>query len=79
MTDFANLAEYRGHGFANHLLDKMHSEAKKIGLKTRYTIARSVSHGMNITFGRLGYKFGGRLRNNTNSSGNIESIHIRYR
>lgn len=79
MTDFATLPEYRGHGFANHLLDKMHSEAKKIGLKTLYTIARSVSHGMNITFARLGYKFGGRLRNNTNISGNIESMNIWYR
>ncbi|MFH1725408.1 MAG: putative beta-lysine N-acetyltransferase, partial [Elusimicrobiota bacterium] len=40
------------------------------------TIARAVSFGMNIAFARVGYSFGGTLWNNTNISGNIESMNI---
>lgn len=79
MTDFATLPEMRGHGFALRLLYHMEPEVRKLNIKTAYTIARSVSPGMNITFAKAGYKFGGRLVNNTNISGNIESMNIWYK
>jgi len=79
MTDFATLPEWRGNKFAQHLLARMESEMKKKNIKTAYTIARAMSPGMNITFSKAGYQFGGRLKNNTNISGRIESMNVWYK
>lgn len=79
MTDFATLPEWLGNGFAAHLLEFMECEMRKRNIQTACTIARAVSAGMNITFSKLGYEFGGRLKNNTNISGQIESMNIWYR
>ncbi len=76
MTDFATLPNSRGNGLAAHLLKEMERFTKRIGIKTAYTIARAVSPGMNITFSKLGYHYGGRLINNTNIAGNIESMNV---
>ncbi|MFT6987115.1 MAG: putative beta-lysine N-acetyltransferase [Psychromonas sp.] len=79
MTDFATLPEWRGNGFAQSLLFEMENAMKKKGIKTLYTIARAMSAGMNQTFSKAGYRFGGRLKNNTNISGNIESMNVWYK
>jgi beta-lysine N6-acetyltransferase len=79
MTDFATLPEYRGRSFAVRLLKYMESQMKTHGIKTAYTIARAVSAGMNITFAKSGYHYAGRLKNNTNISGNIESMNVWYK
>jgi putative beta-lysine N-acetyltransferase len=79
MTDFATLDAWRGHGFAVHLLAEMEPAMKGRGIRTAYTIARAASAGMNITFAKLGYEYGGRLINNTNISGSIESMNVWYR
>ena len=79
MTDFATLPEWRGNGFGVHLLKRMEEEVKKQGIKIAYTIARAASPGMNITFSKLGYSFGGRLKNNTNISGKVESMNVWYK
>lgn len=79
MTDFATLPRWRGNRLAIHLLKLMEGEMRKQGIKTAYTIARAASPGMNITFSKLGYTFGGRLKNNTNISGTIESMNIWYK
>ncbi|MDD5727515.1 MAG: putative beta-lysine N-acetyltransferase [Victivallales bacterium] len=79
MTDFATLPEWRGRHLAVHLLKLMEREMYRRGIRTVYTIARAASPGMNITFSRLGYAFGGRLKNNTNISGSIESMNIWYK
>ena len=79
MTDFATLPEWRGHGFASNLLSFMEQELEKQDILTLYTIARAISLGMNMTFGKLNYNFAGRLINNTNISGNIESMNIWYK
>ncbi len=76
MTDFATLPGWRGNRLAEHLLALMESAVEKLGIKTVYTIARSASAGMNITFARAGYKFAGRLVNNTNISSGIESMNV---
>ncbi|MBN2307473.1 MAG: putative beta-lysine N-acetyltransferase [Candidatus Hydrogenedentes bacterium] len=76
MTDFATLPDWRGHGFAVHLLEAMESEMRTLGMKTAFTIARAVSPGMNITFAKSGYEYGGRLINNTDISGHIESMNV---
>jgi putative beta-lysine N-acetyltransferase len=79
MTDFATLPEYRGLGLAGFLLQEMEKAMKGRGIHTAYTIARAVSPGMNITFSRRGYIYGGTLVNNTQISGTIESMNIWYK
>jgi putative beta-lysine N-acetyltransferase len=79
MTDFATLPQMRGRGLAQRLLALMEREMRRRGLVTAYTIARALSAGMNITFSRRGYRFGGTLVNNTQISGRIESMNIWYK
>jgi hypothetical protein len=57
----------------------MEKEMQQKGIKMAYTIARAVSVGMNIVFAKLGYTYGGRLKNNTNISGEVESMNIWYK
>jgi putative beta-lysine N-acetyltransferase len=79
MTDFATQPAFRGEGFATFLLARMEEEMRRRRLPTAYTIARAVSFGMNITFARCGYRFGGTLTNNTNISGSLESMNVWYK
>ncbi|MBD3296893.1 MAG: putative beta-lysine N-acetyltransferase [Candidatus Omnitrophica bacterium] len=79
MTDFATLPEYRGRGIAGTLLSKMEEDIREEGFRTAYTIARAYSWGMNITFGKAGYQYGGTLIKNTNIAGSIESMNVWYR
>jgi putative beta-lysine N-acetyltransferase len=79
MTDFATLPEYRGNGFSVFLLSKMQEEMRQKNFHVAYTIARAVSYGMNITFSKLNYQFAGTLINNTNISGDLESMNIWYK
>lgn len=79
LTDFATLPEWRGNGLAQFLLAQMECDIKKQKIKTAYTIARAISPNMNIPFKKSGYCFCGRLRNNTNISGRIESMNVWYK
>jgi putative beta-lysine N-acetyltransferase len=79
MTDFATLPDWRGHGIACHLLQAMEKGMRERNMYMAYTIARAVSPGMNITFAKMGYEFGGQLTNNTNISGCIESMNVWYK
>jgi putative beta-lysine N-acetyltransferase len=79
MTDFATLPEWRGNSLGSHLLLRMEKEMREQGIKMAYTIARAVSVGMNVIFAKLGYAYGGRLKNNTNISGKVESMNIWYK
>lgn len=79
MTDFATVPEYRGRGFASYLLQCMENEMQMRNIRVVYTIARAVSYGINILFGKSGYSYAGTLLNNTNISGNIENMNIWYK
>ena len=79
MTDFATRKDYGGNNFSLLLLQKMEEKMWELGLQTAYTIARSLSYGMNITFARADYDFGGTLVNNTNIYGKIESMNVLYK
>lgn len=76
MTDFATLPEHLGNGIALTLLKKMEQEMINRRIITAYTIARAESAGMNVTFAKNGYKYCGTLVNNTNISGQIESMNV---
>ena len=79
MTDFATLPEQAGNNLSLHLLDRMEKAMQEQDISTAYTIARAASPAMNITFARAGYGFAGRLKNNTNISGRIESMNVWYK
>jgi len=79
MTDFATDEEHRGNGYALHLLRFLEIQAKEQGVQTAFTIARAISEGINITFSKAGYTYGGRLKNNTDISGTIESMNVWYK
>jgi putative beta-lysine N-acetyltransferase len=79
MTDFATLPDERGKALATVLLHAMEQAMPEFGIKTAYTIARAPSFGMNITFARMGYIFGGQLINNTNIAGGFEDMNVWYK
>ncbi|WP_277656943.1 putative beta-lysine N-acetyltransferase [Seleniivibrio woodruffii] len=79
MSDFATMEQYRRLGLARILNDRMEKSLLKDGIGCFYTIARSVSYGMNKTFSGCGYTFTGTLFNNTNIGGGIESMNIWYK
>jgi putative beta-lysine N-acetyltransferase len=79
MTDFATLSGHRSQGMASCLLKAMEHEMIQQGLKTAFSIARSFSPEINITFVKNGYRYGGTLGNNTNIAGRIESMNIWYK
>lgn len=79
MTDFATIPERRGYGFAVHLLKHMEKSMLEQKIYSVFTIARAASPGMNISFSKNAYHYGGRLINNTNISGRIESMNIWYK
>ena len=79
MTDFATLPECRGQNLSYHLLQKMMLCMANEGIQTAYTIARSTSFGMNKTFARQGFHFGGTLVNNTLIGDTIESMNVWYK
>lgn len=79
MTDFATLDEHRGLGLATSLLAEMEKTMPAEGIACAYTIARSCSIGMNATFARTNYEFGGKLVNNTNIAGRFESMNVWYK
>lgn len=79
MTDFAVKPSHRGRQLSKHLLVKMEKQMSAMGIKTLYTIARAKSMPMNCTFSALGYIFGGTLINNTQISGQIESMNVWFK
>ena len=79
MSDFATLEEYRRLGLAAALNEELEKSLSVDGVKCYYTIARSVSYGMNKTFAGCGYTFTGTLFNNTNIGGGIESMNVWYK
>lgn len=79
MTDFAVIPEYRGKSYSLILLDRMEKDLKELGYKKVYTLARSVSYGMNSIVSKMGYVFGGTLVNNTNIGQSIENMNLWYK
>lgn len=79
MTDFATDPKFAGNNLSLILLKEMEAEMRKRKMKTFYTIARSYSAAMNITFAKMDYKYSGTLINNTNISAKIESMNVWYK
>ena len=71
LTDFAVLHAWRRKNLASALFSEMENEMRELGMLTAYTIARTLSPGMSMTFVKAGYSFGGKLINNINIAGGI--------
>ncbi|WP_320006365.1 putative beta-lysine N-acetyltransferase [Maridesulfovibrio sp.] len=79
MTDFAVDPDYRKTGIAGALLRALESDCSDYGIKCLFTIARACSYGINSLFSKGDYEFSGRLVNNTNISGKLESMNVWYK
>lgn len=79
MTDFATHPAHRGKNLSFFLLKEMEKELAAQHYKTLFTIARSESIGMNTTFARRDYEYGGTLVNNTLIGEDIESMNVWFK
>lgn len=79
MTDFAVNPGWRGYALARRLLIRMENSLAEQDFFCLYTIARLCQPGMNKTFMKQGYIYGGTLINNTQIGGSLESMNIWYR
>ncbi|KEK24046.1 putative beta-lysine N-acetyltransferase [Bacillus gaemokensis] len=76
LTNCATLPKYRKHGFMKSLLIKLEEELQERAIFCSYTIARSLSFGMNAAFHQLGYTYTGRLANNCYIFDKLEDMNV---
>jgi putative beta-lysine N-acetyltransferase len=79
MTDFAGAPGSRGKGLAVRLLAPMEAEMAHRGIHFAFTISRSASFAINITFKRAGYQYAGALVNNPHIGGRIEIMWVWFK
>ncbi|BCB04419.1 putative beta-lysine N-acetyltransferase [Bacillus sp. KH172YL63] len=76
LTDCATRSSHRKGGNMKLLLTKLEEELLERGVFCAYTIARSLSFGMNAAFHQLGYLYRGRLANNCIIFDKMEDMNI---
>lgn len=76
LTDCATLPSHRKHGLMKILLVQLEKELIQSGIFCSYSIARSLSYGMNACFYQLGYSYTGRLTNNCNIYDKMEDMNV---
>jgi beta-lysine N6-acetyltransferase len=76
LTDCATLPDFRKHGLMKILLSKLEEELSSQGIYCAYSIARSLSYGMNAALHQLGYRYRGRLANNCYIFDKLEDMNI---
>lgn len=76
MTDFAVNPDYCKQGIAGALLRALEKDCAGSGIKCFFTIARACSFGINSLFSKGNYEYSGRLINNTNICGSLESMNV---
>jgi beta-lysine N6-acetyltransferase len=76
LTDCATLTEHRKYGLMKIILRELERELKKQGIFCAYSIARSLSFGMNAVLFQLDYKYRGRLMNNCYIYDKLENMNM---
>jgi putative beta-lysine N-acetyltransferase len=76
MTNCATLPDFRGQGLMAALLHGLEPTMADESIGCLYSLARASSFGMNLVLRRLGYKFRGRLINNSHIMGDYEDMNI---
>lgn len=76
MTDCATYPEYRGKGLVRFLLSALEEELRQQQIYCCYSLARSLSFGMNAVLQQLGYSYSGRLTRNCKIVGSFEDMSL---
>jgi beta-lysine N6-acetyltransferase len=76
LTDCATLSEHRKYGLMKIILQELEAELKRKGIFCAYSIARSLSFGMNAVLFQLGYSYRGRLMNNCFIYDKLENMNM---
>ncbi|MEH7332250.1 putative beta-lysine N-acetyltransferase [Neobacillus drentensis] len=76
LTDCATLTEHRKYGLMKLILKEIEAELKRKGIFCAYSIARSLSFGMNAVLYQLGYSYRGRLMNNCYIYDKLENMNM---
>lgn len=76
MTDCATDRSHRGKGLVGRLIFELEKELKNKQYKVLYSMARSISTGMNIVFSKHDYEYSGRLVNHCHICGKFEDMNI---
>jgi beta-lysine N6-acetyltransferase len=76
LTDCATLSEHRKYGLMKIILRELEKELKQEGIYCVYSIARSLSFGMNAVLFQLGYRYRGRLMNNVYIYDKLENMNM---
>jgi putative beta-lysine N-acetyltransferase len=74
ITDCVTKPEYRGHGFMRLLIYVLEEKLKEQNIYNFYSLARSLSFGMNAALHQLGYMYSGRLTQNCRMAGTFEDM-----
>lgn len=76
LTDCATLTEHRKYGLMKIILQELEGELQKNGIYCAYSIARSLSFGMNAVLFQLGYSYRGRFMNNCYIYDKLENMNM---
>ncbi len=76
VTDCATLPDFRQYGLMRKLIEELEKVLYTKNILCAYTIARSMSYGMNAAFYRLGYTYRGRMANNCIISTGLEDMNV---
>lgn len=76
LTDCATLPQHRKHQLMKILLVQLEEVLKKHNIYCAYSIARSLSFGMNASLHSLGYKYRGRLTKNCFIFNKLEDMNV---
>jgi len=76
LTDCATLTEHRKYGLMKIILQELERDLKRHGIFCAYSIARSLSFGMNAVLFQLGYSYRGRLMNNCYIYDKLENMNM---
>jgi len=76
LTDCATKKEHRKFGLMKILLKKLEEDLFQQQIYCSYSIARSLSFGMNAVLHQLGYQYRGRLVNNCNIFDKLEDMNV---
>jgi|SRR5680860_183451 len=78
IVDFATHPNYRGQNLSYYLVQEVKTTMEDRPFKTIYSLVRATSYGLNITFSKHGFLFGGTLLNNTFIHDTLESMNVWY-
>ncbi|WP_026563809.1 putative beta-lysine N-acetyltransferase [Bacillus sp. UNC41MFS5] len=76
LTDCATLSEHRKYGLMKLILQELEGELQRKGIYCVYSIARSLSFGMNAVLFQLGYLYRGRFMNNCYIYDKLENMNM---